>query len=230
MVKLLNYDIDYYDKIEYASRASTNSKAYRQRAGEKILKDVITDIGIITEIYRRAEEKSKKFIKVLVERGHVSIGRHSTVSFELIMSRSASIQFVRSANIGTVQESQRYVTFDRDFYTPQEIKENREANSIYNSILKQIKFAYKDLLEIGIKKEDARMILPNCCYTRLVVNANLQAWLDFVTLRNNPETQEELREIAKEMFEILCEKIPEYFEYFREKDGTCIKKWSKKDV
>jgi thymidylate synthase (FAD) len=230
MVKLLNYDIDYYDKIEYASRASTNSKTYRERANDKLFKlEEITSTEA-DKVYKKAIEQSKKFVRTLVEKGHVSIGRHSTVSFELILSRSASLQFFRSANIGGVGESQRYVTFDRDFYTPQEIKENREANSIYNSILKQIKFAYKDLLEIGIKKEDARMILPNCCYTRLVVNANLQAWLDFVTLRNNPETQEELREIAKEMFEILCEKIPEYFEYFREKDGTCIKKWSKKDV
>lgn len=228
MVKLINYDKDYYDKIEYASRASTNSKTYLQKANEKIFFGEEINSEEIVKIYEKAKEKSKKFVKTLVGKGHVSIGRHSIVSFELIMSRSASLQFVRSANIGTVQESQRYVTFDRDFYIPNNIKENREANQIYNSILKQIKFAYEDLLEIGINKETARYVLPNCCFTRMVVSANLQAWLDFVTLRNNPETQEELREIAKEMFEILCEKIPEYFEYFRSEDGRCIKKWSKK--
>ena len=235
-IRLINYDKDWFEKIEYASRASTNSKTYKAKAIEKINTfDAINTIESeyldkVESEYKKAESKSRKFVKTLIEKGHMSILRHSSITFEVICSRSTSLQIVRSANFGTVQESQRYVTFDNDFYVPDCIKHNREANIIFNSILKQIKFAYNDLLEIGIPREMARYILPNACLTRMIITCNLQAVVDMLTLRNNPETQEEYRILANELFNILCGIMPEIFEYFKDKNGYCIKKWNKGEL
>jgi len=235
-IRLINYDKDWFEKIEYASRASTNSKTYKAKAIEKINTfDAINTIESeyldkVESEYKKAESKSRKFVKTLIEKGHMSILRHSSITFEVICSRSTSLQIVRSANLGTVQESQRYVTFDNDFYTPDCIKHNQEASFIYNNILKKVKFAYDDLLGTGIPREMARYILPNACLTRMVITCNLQAVVDMLTLRNNPETQEEYRILANELFNILCDIMPEIFEYFKDEDGSCIKKWNKGEL
>ena len=71
--------------------------------------------------------------------------------------------------------------------------------------------AYKYLIAQGVKKEDARFVLPQATATELIVTGNLQAWLDFIQLRNIPAAQWEIREVAKTINNILAENVPEIF-------------------
>jgi thymidylate synthase (FAD) len=58
---------------------------------------------------------------------------------------------------------------------------------------------YKDLITEGVKKEDARFILPQGTTTELLVVGNFQAWYDFIKLRSGKEAQWEIREVAHEI-------------------------------
>jgi thymidylate synthase (FAD) len=137
---------------------------------------------------------------------------------------------VRHIHLNYTQESQRYVKFktspDTDQYViPESIqKKGGKVFEDFLDCLETIEAVYDNLISSGIPKEDCRMILPNACKTRLVVSGNFQAISDFCCLRNQIEAQWEIREIAREIFEIMAKEAPAYFEYFRGKDGYCKRK------
>lgn len=71
---------------------------------------------------------------------------------------------------------------------------------------------YDRLIASGIKKEDARMVLPAGVATELYVVGNLQAWKDFVALRSGKEAQKEIRDVAISINNLLADNCPNLFE------------------
>jgi thymidylate synthase (FAD) len=70
---------------------------------------------------------------------------------------------------------------------------------------------YKDLITEGVKKEDARFILPQGTTTELLVVGNFQAWYDFIKLRSGKEVQWEIRAVAHEINHQLHKIAPNVF-------------------
>lgn len=62
---------------------------------------------------------------------------------------------------------------------------------------------YEDLLEQGIAKEVARVVLPVGTYSRMKWTCNLRSLMHFLSLRNSPHAQREIREYA-EIVEVLA--------------------------
>ena len=67
-------------------------------------------------------------------------------------------------------------------------------NSYTNSLA-----LYDELRLSGLKKEDARFILPGGIKTRLVISWNYNEFLHFLKLRTDTHAQWEIREVATEM-------------------------------
>lgn len=74
---------------------------------------------------------------------------------------------------------------------------------------------YKSMLEAGIAKEQARMILPQNLYTVIVSTWDLHNLLHFFSLRLDEHAQWEIREYAKAMFKITEEQFPWTIEAFK---------------
>lgn len=55
---------------------------------------------------------------------------------------------------------------------------------------------YQDALRSGVPKELARLHIPVARYSRMRAGANLRNWLAFLTLRNHPHAQWEIRQYA----------------------------------
>jgi thymidylate synthase (FAD) len=70
---------------------------------------------------------------------------------------------------------------------------------------------YDGLVENGVKKEDARYILPNATTTNIVVTMNARELLHFIELRSSPRAQWEIRELAQDMLKQLKEVAPVIF-------------------
>ncbi len=66
--------------------------------------------------------------------------------------------------------------------------------------------AYEEMLEQGVAKEQARLVLPVNTYTKFVVSANLLNWMRFLSLRNHEHAQWEIREYALAI-EALCAQV-----------------------
>lgn len=75
---------------------------------------------------------------------------------------------------------------------------------------------YQNALSAGIPKELARLCIPVGRYSRMRASANLRNWLAFLTLRQAPQAQWEIRQFANAVGEIIAERFPRTWELFSE--------------
>ena len=71
---------------------------------------------------------------------------------------------------------------------------------------------YNNLLNNGVAKECARMILPMCSPTKMYMNGTIRSWIHYLSVRCDPSTQKEHREIALEIKEIIKKELPIIYE------------------
>jgi thymidylate synthase (FAD) len=165
--------------------------------------------GICYDAKRDSESNIKRAINCS-KRGHLATLRFAHATFHVSgISRACSHQFVRSKHLDFLQQSQRYVNQDKGEFIYPPVSE--EIRPYLSDAYQRAKKEYNTLLMLGIKKEDARYVLPEGMSTELVVTGNLQAWMDFISLRSGNESQAEIREVAITINEILYEYLPEIF-------------------
>lgn len=75
---------------------------------------------------------------------------------------------------------------------------------------------YSILLNAGMARELARGVLPVNTYTRLRATAKLRNWLEFMTLREDPAAQWEIRQYALELGRLLELIFPRTFYLWKE--------------
>lgn len=73
---------------------------------------------------------------------------------------------------------------------------------------------YQRGLRIGIPKELARLCVPVGRYSRMRASANLRNWLAFMTLRDAPDAQLEIREYAKACGRVIAACFPRTWKLF----------------
>jgi thymidylate synthase (FAD) len=74
--------------------------------------------------------------------------------------------------------------------------------------LDDIEEAYYHLLDSGVARETARMILPECTSTRIYMTGNIRSWLHFLEIRDDEHAQKEIREVAQEIGKIFQNQYP----------------------
>jgi len=78
-----------------------------------------------------------------------------------------------------LQSSTRYINYDNfQYITPPSIKKDELADFKYQTAMTKIKDAYKELIDLGIPKEDASMLLPLGMTTKIVDKRNLRNLID----------------------------------------------------
>lgn len=126
---------------------------------------------------------------------------HTTWLIEGV-SRALTHQLVRHRLGSFSQESQRYVDLQRGGWSaivPPEIDGNDEARVIFERFWTQAEEAYDRLRQLGIRKEDARFLLPNAAETRLVASFTDAALWHFFGQRRDSAAQWEIRRLAEHM-------------------------------
>ena len=83
------------------------------------------------------------------------------------------------------------------------ISDQEKAEDKYKTALALIKHYYDELLELGVAKEQARVLLPLAAYTEVYWTASFQAIVNFIELRDEPTAQWEIREYAKVLKKLL---------------------------
>jgi len=67
---------------------------------------------------------------------------------------------------------------------------------------------YKQMLESGVAKECARMVLPLCTPTKIYMSGSCRSWIHYIQLRSANGTQKEHMELAEMAKEVFCEQFP----------------------
>lgn len=158
----------------------------------------------------KSEKNDPMIIQSWIKSGHLSVIEHASATFRISgVSRVLTHQLVRHRVASFSQESQRYcVPKLTNFVIPDSIKQNKKALSVYEQIHGEIIEAYETLLDMGIKKEDARFLLPNSTNTEIVMTMNLREFRHFIELRADKHSQWEIQEIAKEILLKLYDHAP----------------------
>ena len=165
------------------------------------------------EIYKNItsdNEKKLSLIKKIIASGHYSTIEHIQVTFAINnISRAATHQLVRHRHMSFSQKSQRYVKeADFDYVVPNSIKNNPELCEKFEQHMNSVSKLYSEMIEAGIKKEDARSILPNATASSIVCSLNLRELIHLANLRLCTRAQLEIRMAVKKMCELIIEREP----------------------
>ncbi|MCJ7737323.1 MAG: FAD-dependent thymidylate synthase [Anaerolineae bacterium] len=153
------------------------------------------------------------FLRARVREGHESIVEHAAATFEVSgISRAASHQLVRHRLASFSQESQRYVDMsDPEWVIPPSIEDDPEALAVWEGFVEDVTDVYRKLRELGVRKEDARFVLPNATATRIIVTMNFREMLHVFRIRISPAAQWEIRQVCARMLELICPVAPNVF-------------------
>ncbi len=159
------------------------------------------------------DNRVKHLINLLKKLGHESVFEHACFTFRVEgISRICTHQLVRHRLASYTQQSQRYVKLrNPTFIVPEAIKES-EFYDEYVELLNRASDLYRRMVEGGIRKEDARFILPQSVETKIVITMNARELRHFIRLRCDPSAQWEIRNLAREMLNLVYEVAPILFE------------------
>lgn len=162
--------------------------------------------------FDRVEEDSEGgFIRRLLKMGHESPLEHAYATFRVRnCSRAMTHQLVRHRLMAVSQQSQRYVDEEEFAYVLPETIAAEHVEDFHRD-MQTIQRMYHKWRDRGLKKEDARFVLPNACVSEIVVSANFREWRHIFRIRLSPKAQWEIRKACLKMRAILKEHAPACF-------------------
>ena len=136
------------------------------------------------------EEKDvTRIIKQLIHRKHTSPFELAGLTLSVKCPIFVARQWMRHRTFRYLERSGRYCISTEEVYLPDKIREDKEATTLICNLLDK----YTTLLEQGVPKQNARIILPLGTYTEFVFQADLHNLLHFLKLRLSPAAQPEMR-------------------------------------
>ena len=183
------------------------------------------------------EEKDRKLSKFLIKNKHFSPFRHQHVMLiikapEFVMRQAYKhvVGIETTSNSSTKDHawneiSGRYTPVS-DYYIPEvwrkQSEDNKQASEgelddlqqkrmshIYERYLLDVERVYETMVDAGMAKEQARVVLPLSQYTEVYWTASFQAIMNFIELRDETTAQWEIQEYAKCLKEMMYDIYPE---------------------
>ena len=162
--------------------------------------------------YDSKPTKSYRIVKSCMASGHMSVMEHISFTFHVRgISRACLAQLSRHRHISLSVRSQRYCREDDFDYVNPCPTGTEESFAVYEAVADANR-NYKDLIDAGLKPEDARAVLPNACCTELYLTANARALIEMSHLRLCSRAQREIRELFSLMRDLLRGFCPEVAE------------------
>lgn len=182
-------------------------------------------------IHRVLNEKDQKLINYLAIHKHWTPFAHAFLSFRIKAPIFVARQLVKH-QVGLVwnEVSRRYVDEEPEFYLPVSwrkrpdgsVKQGSSTETVnwvapefysYNGcpydILEIFDQIYQSALKADVAPEQARMVLPQNTMTEWIWSGSLAAFARVCKLRLDPHAQQETREVAQ----LINDLVPEEFKY-----------------
>ena len=171
-------------------------------------------------------EKYSGLLKYCIKHNHWSVFEQSTMTLEIETTRAIAAQILRHRSFTFQEFSQRYAqtTSLGDIELPElrrQDAKNRQNSTddldpkMVDSLNRQMitlfssaKALYTQMLEDGVAKECARMVLPLCTPTRIYMTGSCRSWIHYINLRSANGTQKEHMVIAEACRKVFTEQFP----------------------
>jgi len=165
-------------------------------------------------------------LKYCIKHEHWSVFEQAFMTLEINTTRAIAAQVLRHRSFTFQEFSQRYA--DANLLQTVELPELRrqDTKNRQNSIDDLDEFTiqklqmqmqtlfsssyalYNQMLEMGVAKECARMVLPLCTPTRMYMTGSCRSWIHYINLRSAHGTQKEHMDIANECKCIFAGQFP----------------------
>lgn len=173
----------------------------------------------------KGEAADKKLLNYLYRNSHSSPFEFCNITYKLKLPLFVRDQIVRHRTGKYNIHSFRYAEPEEEFYLPIEFRRqavknhqssegtfsDSENNDIFVILQTQAIQQYRDykrLIDMGVAREMARMILGTNCYTYVFMQMDCSNLMKFFRLRLSDHAQQEVREYAAAMYEIFKSKFP----------------------
>ncbi len=175
-------------------------------------------------------EADKKLIAYLLKHSHLTPFEHSVLKFHVSAPIFVARQWFRHRFAAYNEISFRYTEVKDYFYMPErwrgQDKKNKQGSTssaeldqkaISDLFSKQVESAlatYKTLIEKGVAREMARMVLPVNLYTEFYWTVNARSLMNFVSLRADGHAQWEIQQYGEAMAHAFRQVMPWTYEAF----------------
>ena len=166
-------------------------------------------------------ETAPKLLKYLITHKHWSPFEMASMTFEIKTSRAIAAQILRHRSFSFQEFSQRYSTateLEEIEWRKQGSTNRQVGDDVVNlfpdvsvqlaKIQQDSLLLYNTLINDGIARECARMVLPLNTSTTVYMNGTVRSWLHYLEIRCKNDTQKEHRVIADEIKNIFRQTFP----------------------
>ncbi len=174
----------------------------------------------------QGNENFSGLLKYCIKHQHWSVFEQAHMTLEIETTRAIAAQILRHRSFTFQEFSQRYAQSDEigEINLPelrrQDIKNRQNSiddldKDIVDKLNRQMitlfssaQALYNQMIESGVAKECARMVLPLCTPTRIYMTGSVRSWIHYIDLRSAHGTQKEHMEIAESCKDIFKEQFP----------------------
>ena len=174
----------------------------------------------------QGNENFSGLLKYCIKHQHWSVFEQAHLTLEIETTRAIAAQILRHRSFTFQEFSQRYAQSDEigEINLPelrrQDIKNRQNSiddldKDIVDKLNRQMitlfssaQALYNQMIESGVAKECARMVLPLCTPTRIYMTGSVRSWIHYIDLRSAHGTQKEHMEIAESCKDIFKEQFP----------------------
>ena len=171
-------------------------------------------------------EKYAGLLKYCIKHNHWSVFEQSTMTLEIETTRAIAAQILRHRSFTFQEFSQRYASSNdlgdinlpelrkQDLKNRQNSTDDLDPNLVDKferqmiTLFSSAKSLYTQMLDAGVAKECARMVLPLCTPTRIYMTGSCRSWIHYINLRSAHGTQKEHMEIAEGCRKVFTEQFP----------------------
>ena len=170
-------------------------------------------------------ETAPKLLKFLINHKHWSPFELVDMCVEIKTSRGIAAQILRHRSFSFQEFSQRYSIANEfeDIELRLQGDKNRQVGEnlmptntdAYDKVsellvesLSLSQHCYNTMIENGVAKEVARMILPLTTQTTMYMKGSLRSWIHYIELRTEQNTQKEHRAIAEKCKKLFVKEFP----------------------
>jgi thymidylate synthase (FAD) len=168
----------------------------------------------------QTEDSWKRFIQaIVVSHADWSVCEHATITCTMRVDRGSWLEIRTHGMFGYTAESTRFCNYKKrggelEFIRPAAFPDDltHPVNELWSDAMLRTKLAYMEMLEHGIKPQDARSVLPNSLAVTVAQTGNLRAWRHFLSMRTTAETNPELRRTTDLMLKEFQRVVPILFD------------------
>ena len=167
-------------------------------------------------------------LRYCIKHNHWSVFEQSSMTLEIETTRAIAAQILRHRSFTFQEFSQRYAQsnelgkIELPDLRKQDLKNRQNSTDDLDPFVRQkleaqmitlfssAQSLYNQMIEEGVAKECARMVLPLCTPTRIYMTGSCRSWIHYIDLRSAHGTQKNIWILQRSVVKFLLNSSLQY--------------------